>query len=36
MIYGDNPNKINEREDALELKTYTYTPSIDSIMQDWE
>ena len=33
MIYGDNPNKINEREDALGLKTYTYTPSISSIMQ---
>ncbi|MBR2042050.1 MAG: hypothetical protein IJ945_06745 [Oscillospiraceae bacterium] len=33
MIYGDNPNKINEREDALGLKTYTYSPSINSIMQ---
>ena len=33
MIYGDNPNKINEREDALGLKAYTYTPSISSIMQ---
>ena len=33
MIYGDNPNKINEREDALGLKSYTYTPSISSIMQ---
>ena len=33
MIYGDNPNKINEREDALGLKTYTYAPSINSIMQ---
>ena len=33
MIYGDNPNKINEREDALGLKAYTYTPSIGSIMQ---
>ncbi len=33
MIYGDNPNKINEREDALGLKTYTYAPSISSIMQ---
>ena len=33
MIYGDSPNKINEREDALGLKAYTYTPSIGSIMQ---
>ncbi len=33
MIYGDNPNKINEREDALSLKQYTYVPSISSIMQ---
>lgn len=33
MIYGDNPNKINEREDALGLKIYTYSPSINSIMQ---
>ena len=33
MIYGDNPNKINEREDALGLNTYTYMPSISSIMQ---
>ena len=33
MIYGDTPNKINEREDALGLKTYTYMPSINSIMQ---
>ena len=33
MIYGDNPNKINERQDALGLKTYTYAPSINSIMQ---
>jgi hypothetical protein len=33
MIYGDNPNKINEREDALGLKAYTYAPSISSIMQ---
>ncbi len=33
MIYGDTPNKINEREDALGLKAYTYTPSISSIMQ---
>ena len=33
MIYGDNPNKINEREDALGLKAYTYAPRINSIMQ---
>ena len=33
MIYGDNPQKINEREDALGLKTYSYVPQILSIMQ---
>ncbi len=33
MIYGDNPQKINEREDALGLKTYTYVPQITAIMQ---
>jgi len=33
MIYGDNPQKINEREDALGLKTYTYVPEITAIMQ---
>ena len=33
MIYGDNPQKINEREDALGLKTYSYAPQILSIMQ---
>ena len=33
MIYGDNPNKINEREDALGLKTYTYVPKISAIVQ---
>ena len=33
MIYGDNPQKINESQDALGLKAYTYAPSIGSIMQ---
>lgn len=33
MIYGDNPQKINEREDALGLKTYTYVPQITAIVQ---
>ena len=33
MIYGDNPQKINEREDALGLKTYTYVPQINAIVQ---
>ena len=33
MIYGDNPQKINEREDALGLKTYSYAPQILSVMQ---
>lgn len=33
MIYGDTPRKINEREDALGLKTYTYAPQITAIMQ---
>ena len=33
MIYGDNPNKINEREDALGLKAYTYVPNISAIVQ---
>ena len=33
MIYGDNPQKINEREDALGLKTYSYAPQILSIKQ---
>ena len=33
MIYGDNPQKINEREDALGLKTYSYAPQISAVMQ---
>ena len=33
MIYGDNPQKINEREDKLGLKTYSYAPQISAIVQ---
>lgn len=33
MIYGDNPQKINEREDALGLKTHFYAPQISAIIQ---
>lgn len=33
MIYGDNPVKINERQDALGLNVYTYVPDITAIMQ---
>ena len=33
MIYGDTPQKINEREDALGLKTYSYAPQISAVMQ---
>ena len=33
MIYGDNPQKINERQDALGLKTYTYVPQLAAVMQ---
>ena len=33
MIYGDNPQKINERQDALGLTAYTYVPQISAIMQ---
>lgn len=33
MIYGDNPQKINEWEDKLWLKAYTMVPKITSIMQ---
>ena len=32
-IYGDNPQKINEREDKLGLKTYSYAPQITAVMQ---
>ena len=33
MIYGDNPQKINEREDKLGLKHYSYAPQISAIIQ---
>ena len=33
MIYGDNPQKINEREDKLGLKTYSYAPQISAVVQ---
>ena len=33
MIYGDNPQKINEREDKLGLKTYSYVPQIIAVVQ---
>ena len=33
MIYGDNPQKINERQDAQGLTAYTYVPQISAIMQ---
>ena len=33
IIYGDNPQKINEREDKLGLKTYSYAPQITAVMQ---
>ena len=33
MIYGDNPQKINEREDKLGLKTYSYVPQISAVIQ---
>ena len=33
MIYGDNPLKINEREDALGLKTYSYAPQLSAVVQ---
>ena len=32
-IYGDNPQKINEREDKLGLKTYSYAPQIIAVVQ---
>ena len=32
-IYGDNPQKINEREDELGLKAYSYAPQITAVMQ---
>ena len=33
MIYGDNPQKINEREDKLGLKTYFNAPQITAVIQ---
>ena len=32
-IYGDNPQKINERQDALGTTLYSYRPQISAIMQ---
>lgn len=32
-IYGDNPQKINERQDKLGLSYYAYAPQISAIMQ---
>ena len=32
-IYGDNPQKINEHEDKLGLKSYSYAPQITAVMQ---
>ena len=33
MIYGDNPQKINEKQDALGLNAYTLIPQITAVMQ---
>ena len=33
MIYGDNPVKIDERQDLLGLVIYTYAPDINAIRQ---
>lgn len=33
MIYGDNPQKTNEREDALGTALYSYKPQISAILQ---
>ena len=33
MIYGDNPQKINVREDILGLRTYTMLPQISAVGQ---
>ena len=32
-LYGDEPQKINERTDELGLKTYVYAPDITAVMQ---
>ena len=33
MVYGDNPQKINERKDPLGLNTYTLLPDTNAIRQ---
>ena len=33
MIYGDNPQKINAREDRLGLKSYSFAPQISAVLQ---
>lgn len=33
MIYGDNPQKINDRQDRLGLTSYSYAPQISAIVQ---
>ena len=33
MIYGDEPQKINERQSSMGLNVYTFVPSIEVIMQ---
>ena len=33
MVYGDNPRRINERQDTLWLNAYTLVPDITAIMQ---
>ena len=32
-IYGDNPNQLAQREDALGLTSYTYSPQVSCILQ---
>ena len=32
-IYGDSPQKTNEREDRLGIQTYAYVPQISAVMQ---
>ena len=33
-IYGDSPQKTNEREDRLGIQTYAYVPQIAAVMQN--
>jgi RHS repeat-associated protein len=33
MIYGDNPQKIGEKKDALGINIYTYKPDINAVRQ---